>query len=1246
MLSNAHGLVRLIVVGFMLILASAGLASAQGSALPFKLKPLYLNTVLVDRGKPNAIIVVPDDRGYERFSQQVRDAIVAATGVELPIQRASGIANSFGKVLGEAPDKNLILIAGPHNNNVVTRLIDSSHCTLETDYPGKGGSLVRTIHNPWGNGVNAVLLGGSDMEGVRQAVERFGAKLPKGDTLTLPRLMDIVLPPKAALEAADPTDAEIKAELQKQTINLQEGQQSGFFGPIVRAGFAYASTGKEGQAKLYRALCFKAEELRLSSPNPDNWAGSTDFLFGGLVDTWDNVEESPSLSDSDRERITAMVLHYANIYSRFGTTKGMEVQVLRNNHNTFTCIGVLKAGIYFSKYYNLPEAQDWIKLGDLCFAPEIKSFKTQEDCAAYGWINTRHVCNYCMARQDFSWFTSGKADQAGDLWIMTTDNLGHQVTFGDVAGFTGNGQAALWNTLVDLERSGRYAWALRKIGSSSEPGTSVHGVEPTEPADLLGLKRRVTEPMFYAQFNGRGRSQGTISQERTFDKISMRASFGADKSYMLLDGINGGYHGHMDANSILRYTDKNRIWLVDCDYIKSLPRYHNSMLVLRDGQSGKMPPFAECELAADLKSTGFSSTTIHDYAGTDWRRNILWDKNGAFVFIDEVTALEDSSFSARCVWHTLGVPKLTGNLFQVSQKGPAFSILNLDGAQVRYSDDSELGSNWTGYEFADPVVHSVQQTQTRTLGAGEKICFLNVLATGKDGSAPKAERAGESSALVGAGKDRALVGVRSGEGEIIPGLKTDAHVFWISASRIALGGASDLFLNGALVMRATGPGSSGLAMELDFRGNATVFAETPAQITIAANPETLKLDGNTLPALPTDARGGVAISIPAGRHILSGVILPKFTVTLPKPSPAAAGAQAVPSGAKKLVEAAKPEPGAQILSLASDASAVYAGRSDGKLAALYGSQRWAFSAGDAISAIWVGKLAKNDPPRVALGTSKGKVVLLDESGGKIWERQLPVYKVDPLVGYFTSADLAGDGNQALIVGCNNWQHYAYDAAGKQLWSFFSVRGSTAGTAIDLDGDGKQEPVVANEYNQVRAMNPNGTERWSVIKVGGPRINAVLSCKLSNDKPGVIFAGAEGTAYAYDPSGKQLWNYSTGDEITCMELADLDGDGSPEILAGSRGFSLSAIDRAGKRIWRVDVGEPILSMALADVDGDGKPEICVGTEDGHVVVVSVKGEVLASWATKGPVRKMAALPSSQKGLAVACDDGSLVLLRME
>ncbi len=1231
------------IVGLLTLVSTSGLADEL--KLPFELKPLYLDTLLVDHGRPNAVIVVADAPGYRPLATALRDQIAAKSGAKLPIVKASDLADGFGQLKGDTPKQNLILIAGPSNNSVVTYLSRQSFCSLQTDYPGKGGFIIRTIHNPWGNGANVLLLGGSDVDGAKLAVEDFARYITGGDTLRIPRIVEIERP--AGPSDNGPTDDEIKAELAKQKTNFEQGQQAGVFTPISRAGSSYLRTGKEGYAKLYRDLLFLEYELmrNVKATWDSPWGPAADFLLGSVFDTWETVEESPSLSTEDRRKMTAILLEYATYYrSYWGTFGALEKAVIRNNHNTFTCLGLYKAGRYFSKYYNLPEAAEWMKLGDACFAPLLKSFKTQEDCSGYGWITTRHVCTYSTTKPDYSWFTSGKADAAGDLFIMTTDNLGNQATFGDVGGWRGNGQLALWTYLVDVERKGRYAWAIRKCNGSSEPGTAVHGVEPVEPVDLLGLQRRVTEPMFFDLYGGKS----NVGQERTFDKITMRTSFDPDKPYLLLDGINYGYHGHQDANSVLRLTDLGRIWLADCDYIKSLPRYHNSMLVLRDGQTRRMPAFAECELAADLDSIGFSSTTIRDYAGTDWRRNILWDKSGGFVFIDEVIAgqpgrkeVSPIEISARCIWHALGEPKLNGNLFQVTQRGPTFSILNLDGSRMRYSDDPEMGKNWEGYKYADPVVRTLQQVQTRKLNAGERICFLNFLSTSKYGASPKGARVSECSALIGSGKDRALVGIRSGGDDIVPGLATDARVYWISANRIALGSVTSLKLNASPVFSFGSP----VSIEVAPTGEAMLVTDAPVRARLAANPAQLMLDGRRLSSSPNG--GMVVAEIPAGRHRISGLAVPsRFPTVLPQPGAPETQAYTIPASTKQLVEAAAPQAGEKILSLAADENGVYVGRADGTISVLHGERPWTFDAGDPVTAIWLGKLASSEPSRIAAGTSMGKLLLLDQSGNKLWDRQLPFYKVDPLVDYFTSADLTGDGNRALIVGSENWQHFAYDASGKQLWSFTSLRGSTTGTAADLDGDGREEPVICTEYNVLYALHPDGTEKWKLTRVGGPKINAVAACTITQTgKLGVVFGGAEGTIYALDAGGKGVWNHSTGDEITDMRLCDLDGDGAPEILAASRSFSLTAVRRDGSRMWRVDVGEPILSMTLADLDGDGRVEACLGTEDGHVFVVSLAGEIVASWSTEGPIRKMATLPGSPARLAVACDDGKLVLLKM-
>ena len=1154
----------------LLIFACLALAAQAGES-PER-KPFVLDTVLVSQGVPEAVIVAPDRPEFQALAEKIR----AAAGASIPIRKDSEFASSNGEPKA-TPDANVILLGNQQSSGLVTQLCFRGYCMVDTTYPGKGCYIIRTIHDPWGTGVNVILLTGSDLKGISRAVDRFCAELPRGETIAIPRTFEAEFS-KEVLKAVpslsvDPSDADIAKRLEDTKAAFLNGVQGGMFNPIVYAGNSYSQSGKEGYARLFRDLLFLAEELSKEGQGSFGgpWGAAADFLFGPLIMAWDNVEESPSLSAQDRQRINSIILDYISYWEQHGYVRGIENPIIRTNHWTFEGQGWLAAGQYFSKYYDIPDGRRWLQMADWCFGEQMKSFKSQEDCSGYQWITERHMCRYATTRPDYSWFKSGKARTAGDLAIMCTDNLGYQASFGDVGGFNPSSEMAVLSYLLNVERHGRYMWAIRK-GREVRPVSGLSGlaaeIPPVEPTDLLGVKCLPTDPLFHAHY------KGIVPQERTFDKITFRTSFDPTRPYLLLDGINGCYHGHYDGNSILRFTDRGRIWLADCDYIKSLPKFHNAMLVFKDGQASLPPTFCENELVADLKHAGFTRTTTHDYAGADWRRNILWDKDRTFVVIDEVRVQTTDDYSFRCQWHTVGSPDLSGNLFRVTQKGPSFSIRNLDGAQLRSSDDPVIGQNWKGYKYAEPVIHTLQQVRSQKLPAGGRVFFLNILTTEGKGEVPiGAERAGESAVLLGSGE---LAGVRSNSDTIAPGIETDAQMYWLSRERIVLGNATYLTVGGRALLRSDSPES-------------------------------------------------VEIPIPQD-------------VVLPKPHPVSSPTSLIrptsPTGLASVAKFSK----SRLVAIAGDEDGVYAGSADGKVYAL-GSDlkpRWEFDAGSEVRAVWAGKLDKDQPPCIAVGTSNAMVFLLDQFGNMLWKHELPFFKVPSSAVCFTSADLSGDGNRALIVGSEAWHYYAFDSKGNQLWAFEILHAATAATAVDLDGDHCQEVICGTEYYAWNAIKPDGTQLWSYRPVG-PHANCVVA-----DKSGAYFGGADACIQALDAAGKRRWLYSTGDEITSLALADLDGDGNSEVIAGSLSFYVNALKSDGTRLWRRDLGEPVLTLVTADVNGDGTPDICAGTEDGHVFVLDSEGNTLAAWTAPGPVRKLIAVPAANSSLAVLCPNGITLL----
>jgi hypothetical protein len=1181
-------------------------------------KPMILKTLLVDRGKANGIITAPAIPEFQKCAKILQAAIQTATGCKLQIVTAGKIADQRGEFLKSVPDQHILALGSLENNGVIANLYFRSYCAVDAAYPGKEGYMVQTISDPWGTGVNAIVLGGSTIEGVEKATARFCKDLTKGSSLTISRILKCENTGNAI---SNPTDAEIAKILEQSAKDFKNGKQGGLFNPIVQAANAYSLSGNEGQAKLFRELLFLEYDLRTNSPAAFDspWGGAADFLFAPLIAGWDKVEESPSLTPEDRKKVLKIILEYIHYYENYAYIPSFKTSVIRHNHHTFPGQGFMAAGQYFSKYYpSWSEGKKWLEMGDNCFRVQQKSWKSQEDCSAYGGISARHMSFYASSRPDFTWFDSGRADIAGDLAILTMDNLGYQCAYGDVAGFNPVSNMALWNFLTMLERNGRYYWAMNKSHKASAKGGEelkmpVY-VEPVEPADLLGVKCAPMDSLFYVSLNGKG----TVPVNQTFDKLSFRSSFNPQRQYMVVDGINIGYHGHKDGNSVLRLTDRGRVWLAEGDYIKSSPKFHNTLLIFRDGESSAMPPFVRREIVADLPAVGMTRTTTVNYGGTDWSRNIIWDKDRAFIFIDEVKANSDNSYSTQTQRHTLGKPTLNDHIFSVSQQGERFFIQNLDGSGLRSFRDAETGKNWNGYKYADPVINTLQGLRSATLRKGEKLYMINVMSADAEGKSPvKAVRINESSLLLGTEKDQALVGTG---GIKLTGLETDAQLYWLSNQRLALGGVTKLSLNDKIIFQSADP------VSIELAGHEMTLTTEKATKASFSPDKKVMLNGKAANGNKTN--GIFTIDLTAGKHVISGLMLPEnFAISFPAAAPAKKDVP-VSFGTRKLIEKAQfiPEKSTGSRPVAADKNGIYVAGSDGILYALTAGMKikWKHTIGGDITAVWTGKLAKNAPERIVAGNAGGRIVVLDQSGQMIWEQQIPMYKDTQAIVYLTAADLAGDGNRSLIAGGSNWYHYAYNTEGKLLWKYLSLHASSSGTAADLDGDGKQEVIAGTQYAAWHAITPEGNRKWMISPVG-PVANAVEAGDLTGSgKTSAYIAGGDGNLYAITGDGKRPWTYNTGDGATCMELLDVNGDGKKEILVGTLNASLIAVNADGTRLWRRDLGEPVRSMTQTDLDGDGKAEIIVGTEDGHVLALNRNGDVLANWSTTGSVSKLIAL----------------------
>jgi hypothetical protein len=177
---------------------------------------------------------------------------------------------------------------------------------------------------------------------------------------------------------------------------------------------------------------------------------------------------------------------------------------------------------------------------------------------------------------------------------------------------------------------------------------------------------------------------------------------------------------------------------------------------------------------------------------------------------------------------------------------------------------------------------------------------------------------------------------------------------------------------------------------------------------------------------------------------------------------------------------------------------------------------------------------------------------------------------------------------------------SFDPVVKWTWSGgYTMATPLVGNLTDDNGDGvidlKDTPdIVLNDYASgalVILDGRTGTEHLRIPAAGGSSTPALGD--IDGDHQIDIVALVSGTTCAaFRADGKELWRTSIIGTLpslglAAVSIADLDHDGSPEILVGA-----TVLDAKGKRLWS---GEAAGSPVAADLDGDGYLEVIAGAK---------------------------------------------------
>jgi len=502
-----------------------------------RLKDLCLATPLIANGVAQAAIVTPASGRYEAEARRIAEAVREITSVDIPIVIETDPRAALPL------STHVICLGNRSTNPVISQLYDRHYVVLDLKYPGPRGSVVRSLHNPFGNGCNVLFAGGSDDEGVRLAVDGLigrvrGAGGRRGE-LSVGWLMDIQLGEGYAV----PTDIR-----KVETWDASGGYgSSGYFGwnMISKRMALYYMTGDPFHAREALRLAFPDEAAKQEIAEIDGemienkdapLSGPYHYNAHFMILYWDLIEESPVFTDEERLRVTrafAEQLRHRGDEGIYGLEEPPDA--VGSRHSQWSAVSLYCLGRYMNTYYPSPVWAQCVRGATEHFAALHSSAYVEGETDNLFWYPTgiAPIFEFLTLTGDRVPVENGVVaellrgqealvDGVVPGWGLRYGALSY---FDQVAHITGDGRWVHYRDRTGLDTN-----AFR-VGQSFWPEPELAPVPPTDMVGHWSIQHLPSEAWA-------SRGSG-IPEDQSFYFASFRSVPDASGDYILLDGYNG-----------------------------------------------------------------------------------------------------------------------------------------------------------------------------------------------------------------------------------------------------------------------------------------------------------------------------------------------------------------------------------------------------------------------------------------------------------------------------------------------------------------------------------------------------------------------------------------------------------------------------------------------------------------------------------------------------------------------------------